>query len=451
MPKKLIQDEFVERARQVHGGKYEYHKAEYKGSKIKLVVTCPLHGDWVLTPHEHISQERGCKQCGRLRAAQKCTLTTADFLSATKEIHGGLYDYTKSVYAKNKKKLTITCRVHGDFHQTPHGHLAGQGCKKCGLLKAAAKIRATTDEFVAKAHAIHDGRYAYDKVDYIHNEAKVTITCLVHGDFQQTPHDHLGGHGCCECVGLKRFTQDEWLQSAHKTHGDRYDYSGVVFINNKTKVIIGCKTHGVFSQLPDLHLNGSGCSKCAKQTLAELFRLSADEFVQRAKTVHGDKYLYDAVEYSSLSKKVSIRCPKHGPFIQLAGSHLQGAGCPNCVESKGEKRIAAILDGMGLRFKRQAKFKTCRHKKVLAFDFLVKTSDTKGILIEYQGGQHYKPVRWSASMTDEDMLAVFEDIKIRDKIKEEWAKKRGIPLLALPYWKKNKMPELIEEFIKEVA
>ena len=103
---------------------------------------------------------------------------------------------------------------------------------------------------------------------------------------------------------------------------------------------------------------------------------------------------------------------------------------------------------MGLRFKRQVRFKTCRSKKELPFDFLVRLTDKAGILIEYHGIQHYKPVRWSNSMDDEKMIAIFEGVKKRDRLKEEWAKKRNIPLLVVPHWDKEKIPELIETFLK---
>jgi hypothetical protein len=126
----------------------------------------------------------------------------------------------------------------------------------------------------------------------------------------------------------------------------------------------------------------------------------------------------------------------------------KGSGCPYCAESKGENKISELLKIMGLPFKRQAKFKKCKNKNVLPFDFIVKLPNGKGFLIEYQGIQHYEPIRRSRSWTKKKTMAHFKAIQERDKIKSEWAKKNKIPLLVIPCWDHEKMPKLIEEFVE---
>jgi len=102
---------------------------------------------------------------------------------------------------------------------------------------------------------------------------------------------------------------------------------------------------------------------------------------------------------------------------------------------------------MGLPFKREAKFKKCKNQKELPFDFIVKLPNGKGILIEYQGVQHYKPIRRSRSWTKKKALYKFKEIQERDKIKSEWAKKNKIPLLVIPYWEYENIPSFIGEFL----
>ena len=131
--------------------------------------------------------------------------TQEDFINRAKEIHNGKYDYSRVVYIKTSEKVTIVCPVHGAFEQTPHKHLRGQGCKLCGR----EQTRNGVDEFVRRARIVHGDRYDYSKVVYVATNKKVRIVCRVHGEFLQTPHSHVVlGQNCPMCAamegGLKR-------------------------------------------------------------------------------------------------------------------------------------------------------------------------------------------------------------------------------------------------------
>lgn len=120
----------------------------------------------------------------------------------------------------------------------------------------------TTEEFIQRATKVHNGKYDYSKVEYVNIHTKVCIYCPIHGSFFQTPHSHLKGHGCPKCVGV--FMDNEYfIEKAKKKHGDKYDYSKVVYIDSKTPVEIICKRHGSFLSIPRTHLKGCGCEKCA--------------------------------------------------------------------------------------------------------------------------------------------------------------------------------------------
>lgn len=125
-----------------------------------------------------------------------------------------------------------------------------------------------------------------------------------------------------------RLTKDEFIKRARAKHGDKYDYSQVVYKNNTTPVTIICPIHGPFKQTPHNHLHGKkgrGCPYCASTRPN-----TTETFIKKAIAVHGNKYDYSKVKFTRNKDKVTIICPIHGPFQQEANSHLQGHGCPKC-------------------------------------------------------------------------------------------------------------------------
>jgi len=128
----------------------------------------------------------------------------------------------------------------------------------------------------------------------------------------------------------KKLTTEEWVAKAKEKHGDAYDYSKVVYTNNKAKVKIICPTHGEFIQEASSHSKGAGCPKCADIHSAEKRKLTLNDWIAKARNKHGDKYDYSKVKPVLTSEKVEIICPIHGTFWQKSGGHLQGMGCPAC-------------------------------------------------------------------------------------------------------------------------
>lgn len=120
---------FIDKANEVHGNKYDYSKTVYVKSKEKVCITCSEHGDFWQTPSHHLSG-KGCPLCG---GTKKRTLQS--FIEDARKVHDDKYDYSKTVYINNQTKVTIVCPEHGEFDMTPHNHLKGQGCPKCGNKK----------------------------------------------------------------------------------------------------------------------------------------------------------------------------------------------------------------------------------------------------------------------------------------------------------------------------
>lgn len=260
--------------------------------------------------------------------------TQEQFIAEAKEKHGeNKYDYSKVVYVNGRTKIPIICKNkdHGEFWQNPEDHLQGHGCPKCG-----GREKYTTESFIKKAKEIHrDNKYDYSKVVYIDNKTKVLIICPIinHGDFWQRPDSHLQGKGCIKCSGTKQHTKESFILIAKEIHKDnKYDYSKVVYINNKTKVCIICPIdkHGNFWQRPDCHLNGQGCFKCYGTE-----QLTNEEFIEKANEIHDNRYDYSKVKYVNSYTKVCIACPidNHGDFWQIPYNHTQGSDCPKCTKN----------------------------------------------------------------------------------------------------------------------
>ena len=255
-------------------------------------------------------------------------LTKLEVINKAYEVHGYKYIYDKMEYVNNSTKICIVCPIHGDFWQRPNDHLSGKGCPKCSDKTSNQK------DFKNKAIEIHGEKYIYDNVIYINNYTKVSIICPEHGEFWQTPSNHLQGRGCPKCGQYKRkLKQEDLINSFNQIHKNKYVYDKMNYVNFSTKICIGCKEHGDFWQTPSDHLNGHGCPKCAKKSASEKIIKPFSQFVEDSIKIHGNKYVYDENSYVSTKHKTKIICPIHGDFWQRPNDHLTGYGCPKCNHS----------------------------------------------------------------------------------------------------------------------
>ena len=192
--KKITTEEFIKKAREIHGDKYDYSKSQYNGYNEKLCIVCPEHGEFWQTPMHHLYRKQGCHLCNG-----GVNLSTEEFIEKAKKIHGSKYDYSKVKYVNNRTKVCIICPEHGEFWQTPNSHLNGNGCFDCSYIERGLKRNSSAKEFIEKAHKVHGDKYDYSKVEYDKAIKKVCIICPKHGEFWQTPNCHLNGQGCPKC------------------------------------------------------------------------------------------------------------------------------------------------------------------------------------------------------------------------------------------------------------
>ena len=292
--------------------------------------------------------------------------------------------------------------------------------------------KSTTKEFIEKAKQVHGDKYDYSKVEYVRSSEKVCIICPEHGEFWQTPNAHLKGSGCSKCPRRKRqskFTTESFITEAKKIHGNMYDYSKTRFTNAQEKVVITCPIHGDFKQRIYDHLKGNGCPLCHGTR-----RYTVDEFINRARQIHGDKYNYSSIsEYVNNTTPLPIICPIHGKFYQTPLHHINSrCGCPKCSESKGEREIEQWLIKNKIKYIHPFVIenipKDIRTTGIIKPDFYLPSYN---LIIEYNGKQHYIPQKGFGGQIK------FESQIKRDSYLRSYCLKHGIKLLEIPYTEKD--------------
>lgn len=321
-----------------------------------------------------------------------------NIIEKSNAVHKFKYDYSLiTEYESNTLKYPIICPKHGVFYQDFAHHIyRGHGCPHC-----SGNAKRTTESFIKDAEVIHNGKYDYSKSEYSGIHKKVCIIChetdengIEHGAFWQTPNDHLHGQGCPKCKGKKiwdsrgRLTVEDVKKQFKEIYGDKFDYSLFTeYKNNRTKIPVICKKHGIFYVTPNNHLRGRGCPICRPDKISEKQRLALEEVIKRIKDVHGDRYIIPKdLGYKNNQEKIKLICKEHGEFYQNPFNLWRGIGCPKCNRSKLETAISLFLERNGIEFEEQKRFDWLDNFKL---DFYL---PKQNIGIECQGIQHFKEV-----------------------------------------------------------
>lgn len=194
MSKRKTNKEFISESVEIHGNKYDYSQLNYISNSVKVNLICPIHGLFSIRPNDHLSKKVGCNKCNNA-SISKSKNVGKNIIDRFNKKHNNKYDYTNSVYIRTDINIDIICPIHGLFRQTPHHHLAGSGCQKCGNV-----YKKTTSEFIIEANFIHNNRYDYSLTEYKNNREKIIIVCNKHGEFKVAPNDHLNKKsGCPKC------------------------------------------------------------------------------------------------------------------------------------------------------------------------------------------------------------------------------------------------------------
>jgi hypothetical protein len=318
-------------------------------------------------------------------------MNTELFFEAARIKHGTVYDYSKTNYVNAKTKVTVTCKKHGDFEQRAHSHLKGYGCKKCALEYTADKKLSTrtkcicincSKSFTINKSSLNKGSGKFCSKSCYQNSTKVkSIECVFCGKkFIPTRKNAKYCSVKCSSESNLKSTTSSFIKDSIKIHGKKYSYEALEFRGMNQKVRIACPKHGYFEQRAADHLLNKGCSKCAAELRGESnkkyqflacqscgnefslplhkakkakycsaicaadasVKLDRNSFIQSATTMHQRYYSYEKVKFPAGGVRgetnVTIDCPVHGEFIQMAKVHLRGAGCNYCSGRKLDKK-----------------------------------------------------------------------------------------------------------------
>lgn len=339
MPVKKTVEQFINEAIGIFGNKYDYSKVIYQGSNTKVTITCKHHGDFLKSPQKHLAGQ-GCKMCNGY-----VSLNQQSFLERAKNVHGLLYDYSKTIIISKNDKVKIICKTHGEFEQLPGNHIKGQGCPYCGQIARTQSQRYSTKEFIDSVSQMHKKKFDYSKVIYLNSQTKVEIICPIHGSFAMKPNSHYNGQGCPKCGKIdakNKISLDYsvFLERAENIHHNRYAYQQGTYLNYTTKMKMYCDEHGFFEQTPHSHISmSSGCPKCGNIRTTNKNQKGWNVVHDLFLVTHGDKYEYDQTSFVDVSEKMKIKCKEHGWYFQKPYVHYGGAGCIKCAFSEnGEKK-----------------------------------------------------------------------------------------------------------------
>lgn len=204
MSNKQTQQEFINKSIVIFGNQLDYSRVNYINSNTLIVLICKEHGEFSIKPKDHISYQRGCSICSGVK------YNTKSFIKKSIELHGNKFLYDKVVYKGVKIPITIVCKIHGDFLQTPDKHINRlQGCPKCK--KSARK---NLSYVIKMGSTIHNNKYDYSKVIFTKMFDDIIIICPKHGEFKQTPANHINNkQNCPACMIGKSKKEEEWLDN----------------------------------------------------------------------------------------------------------------------------------------------------------------------------------------------------------------------------------------------
>lgn len=428
--------DFFKKAYEKFGDKFDYSKVEFINNNTPVEIICQEHGVFEMTPKIHINISKyGCQQCANdSMSKNRADKNKSEFLTNAKNIHGDKYDYSKVDYINNTTPVEIICSEHGSFKMLPVIHLnySKSGCRQC-----SSKYNKNTSNqknkiiFLRDAKKIHGDKFDYSLVEYSGNNTPVKIICSHHGVFEMAPYTHkISKTGCSLCSykqnnDKKTKPLQYYIDKANEKHGFKYDYSLITTttVTDRIKVPIKCPNGHIFTQTLKDHITGNGCKYCSKPCH------NTESFVKLSSKVHHGKYDYSKTEYTHQKIKVIVICPDHGEFLVTPTNHYAlKRGCPHCKTSHGENKIKFLLEQQSIDFIQQKTFKDCRDSGMLKFDFYLPKYNA---CIEYDGIQHFKPVEQFGGQE------YFEDIQIKDGIKNEFCKSNDILLLRISYKERN--------------
>lgn len=369
-------------------------------------------------------------------------MTTEDFIARAKQIHGDTYDYSKVKYKNSVSKVEIICREHGSFFQNAGNHINPKircGCPYC----AGKKVMPGVNDF-ATLYPEAASEWDYSKNSVLPSEVfpkankKYYFVCSKGHSYLQSLNCKTSNNGGCPyCSGQALLKGYNDLQTIHPEIAKEWDFSRNV--NGPSDYRYGsgykawwlCDKCGLSYQSPiNVHIRGHKCPYCSGQKVATGKNDLQTLYPEIARE-YSDKNSVPVSQISAHTHHKAIwNCPFCGNEYTASINHRTSSGteCPICAKaSKGERKVKAVLDELGVSYKQQESFEDLKDKHPLRFDFTIYQNDKLIAVIEFNGIQHYKP----RSVFGGEKA--FQMQKKHDLMKVQYCVDHGLYLLQIPY------------------
>lgn len=496
------QNFFFDKAKTIHGDKYDYSESSFIGWKKPIDIICKKHNYkfTLIMAQAHVGvTKQGCPICSAEKFAQynaerskvaeekrrkkreeKAKLqkerkpfvlsekqklehrrqAQERFLEKARAKYGDKYDYSLVEYQGREVPVNIICKEHGVFPIAPRTFLQGQngkqshGCPICDNIPIVKKI--TQEDFLNAVREKHGDKWDVSNVQYVSKSQILGLSCPDCKDnFKTTTKKLMDGLGCPRCEGRIKDLR-YFVEEAKKVHGDEYDYSECYLSHSKSGAIvlnnIRCKHHGLYSTRADVHIQQKcKCPKCNVPPDRLSPEQRRDAYIRRAIERHGEGHFdYSQVDYHTKREKVKIRCIIHDYlFYQSLEEHTKKrsmGGCPLCSETTGEREVRLFLEKKKLEYTAQMEIENIRPDilklQYMRVDFYVKKYR---LIIEYNGEQHYKDCGWYKNSKRNLKMQ-----QLRDEVLREYCQKFDFNLLEIKYSEFDNIGKLIDAKIKEI-
>jgi hypothetical protein len=457
MARKKTHEEFIKQVFDLVGSEYEVLDVYINSyTKIPIKHNCANCNNHIffIQPSHFVNDSTRCPECSFIKKRN----TTKQFKEKVFSLVGNEYEVLGEYKNKktNVKFKHVKCNT--EFMKTPDTFIQGRRCKKCSYEHLANKFKKNEEQFKNEVFNLVGDEYTV-LGKYINSNSKILIKhnfvdCNNY-EYETRPSQFLRGDRCPSCCGHIIKTDEEFKTEVFNLVGEEYSILEE-YISSKKRILINHNLcNSSYRVSPQNFLRGRRCPKCSRAKASIKKTKPEQSFKEEILKLVGSEYELIG-NYINRRTKVTMRhnCEKCNfseyevrPYRFLGDKGKIGSRCTICNQSKGEILIRDYLNCNEVAFKSQFRIKECRDKRILPFDFAI--FDKNNILfclIEFQGEQHYKPVKWFGGVKK------FESLQKRDNIKKEYCKNNGIKLIVIPYWERNSINSILEEklFSKDV-
>ncbi|MDG0032905.1 hypothetical protein MMB68_25480 [Priestia sp. Y58] len=428
--RKKTHEQFVKEVYEKMGSDYLV-KGKYVDSKTKLEVKHLKCGhEYMVQPSKIVNVGRGCPKCNYGGSAK---MTQEEFEGKVFNLVGNEYKVLGEYKGSSVHIRMRHNKCENEYVVAPTKFLCGKRCPKC-----KGGVRSNIDEFVNRVYGLVKDEYEV-LGEYINARTKIEIKHNECGqNFSMTPECFIRGQRCSACNINSLKTNEEFLEDVYNLVKKEYSVMGTYKgIYTKIKMRHNKCGHNYLVSPSDFQ-RGRRCPNCFqnKKKTSDLFKKQVFDLVENE---------YEVIEeYISTNSKIKMKHNKCGFEYKVKPAHFlySGSRCPRCIFSKGERTIENWLETNNIEYETQYKFDDCKHKLKLPFDFAIFRHNELIMLVEYDGKQHYKPIKRFGGEEG------FKLVQERDNVKNKYCLQNNIPLLRIPYWEFDNINKLLRKAIQ---